>query len=99
MFTKENFLIFYVVYIVVLSIITFFSYGIDKRRAIKGKTRTREKTLLLLSILGGAIGGTLGMKIFHHKTLKEHWYFKVVNIIGIILHVGIFLLMLFTLGK
>ena len=58
----------------VMSIISFFSMGIDKRRARRGKWRLSEKGLFLLALLGGAIGGTAGMFAFHHKT--KHWYFK-----------------------
>lgn len=37
--------------------------------------RIPEKTLFLFTLLGGGIGGTLGMYVFHHKT--RHWYFAV----------------------
>ena len=33
-----------------------------------------EKTLWLFALLGGAPGGWLGMRTFHHKT--RHWYFR-----------------------
>ena len=33
-----------------------------------------EKTLWLFALLGGAPGGWLGMRAFHHKT--RHWYFR-----------------------
>ena len=36
--------------------------------------RIPEKTLFLPAILGGALGGVAGMRLFHHKT--RHWYFK-----------------------
>ena len=34
-----------------------------------------EKTLFLVSILGGSIGTWAGMYLFRHKT--KHWYFVV----------------------
>ena len=61
--------IIYVVYVLVLSFITFLAYGIDKRKAVKDKKRISEKKLLLMSIFGGAIGGLIGMKTFRHKTM------------------------------
>ena len=67
-------------YIIILSLVTFIAYGADKRKAKKGKWRISEKTLLSLSFLGGAVGGILAMKKFHHKT--KHWYFTVVNVLG-----------------
>lgn len=57
----------------VMSAVLFCVMGIDKRKAVKGAWRVPEKTLFLLALLGGAAGGTLGMKLFHHKT--KHWYF------------------------
>ena len=49
--------------------------GADKRRARKGKYRIAEKRLFLVAALGGALGGTFGMYVFHHKT--KHWYFRI----------------------
>ena len=46
----------------------------DKRRAQRGASRVRERTLFLLAILSGAFGGTLGMFLFRHKT--QHWQFR-----------------------
>ena len=57
----------------VMSLILFFVMGADKRRAKGEKRRVPEKTLFLLAALGGALGGTLGMYTFRHKT--KHWYF------------------------
>ena len=41
----------------VISVVNFFMYGIDKRKAKKGKWRISEKALLLTSFFGGAVGG------------------------------------------
>ena len=68
--TKQIVIIAYAAYLVLLSIITFFAYLIDKKKAEKGKWRTKEKTLLFLSFLGGAFGGYSAMLIFRHKTKK-----------------------------
>lgn len=59
-----------VIYFLIINIITFFAMWIDKRKAIKGKWRTSEATLLTLVLLGGGIGGIAGMYIFRHKTKK-----------------------------
>lgn len=61
------------VWLAVINLLTFIVYGADKRRARRGKWRVPEKTLFLLSLLGGSIGALLGMRVFHHKT--KHWYF------------------------
>ena len=47
----------------------------QKHSAKKGRWRIPERTLLLLPLLGGSVGGILGMAAFHHKT--RHWYFRV----------------------
>lgn len=58
-------------YVLCLSLIGFFSMGIDKYKAKKGSYRISEKTLLLIAAFGGSIGSFLGMKVFHHKTLHK----------------------------
>lgn len=89
MTTKQIILLSYAAYLILISIITFFAYMIDKKKAEKGKYRTKEKTLLLLSFFGGAFGGYPAMLIFRHKTKGEHWYFTFINIIGIVLHISL----------
>ena len=71
----------------ILSVITFFMYGIDKFKAQRGKWRISEKALLISSFIGGAVGGFLAMQLFRHKT--KHWYFNVVNILGLIWQIGL----------
>jgi uncharacterized membrane protein YsdA (DUF1294 family) len=83
----KEFLIIYLAVIVVMSIIAFFMYLSDKRKAEKGKWRTPEATLLGVGVLGGAVGALLGMKCFRHKT--KHWYFWAVNILALIAHIAI----------
>ena len=54
-----------------LSLVTFFCYGIDKRNAIKGLWRISEKTLHLWAVVGGWPGALLAQKVFRHKTQKR----------------------------
>lgn len=83
-------IIFYVAlgYIALMSIITGILYASDKKKAKKGARRIPEKVLLLTSFCGGAIGGFLTMQIVRHKTKAEHWYFTVVNLLGILWQVA-----------
>lgn len=60
--------LFYLVYILIVSLVTFVVWGLDKSAAIRGTWRTPERVLLLLVFLGGAPGGGLGMMVFRHKT-------------------------------
>lgn len=80
-------LLVYSIYIIVLSVAAFIAYGADKRKAKKGKWRISEKTLLLLSFVGGALGGILAMNKFRHKT--KHWYFIAVNVLGLLWQVAV----------
>ena len=55
-------------YLLGINLLTFLVYGIDKRKAKKGRWRIPEATLLLLAAIGGSIGALLGMQAFRHKT-------------------------------
>ena len=66
---------FVYVYLIIMNIAGFAAMGMDKSKAKKGQWRIPEKTLFLLSIIGGSIGTWAGMYVFHHKT--KHWYFVV----------------------
>ena len=61
-------------YLVIINLIGFAVMGIDKKRAIRRAWRISEASLFLTAFLGGALGCTLGMRHFRHKT--KHWYFK-----------------------
>jgi len=71
------------IYLIIINIITFFIYFVDKRQAIKEGNRISETSLMLLSLVGGAIGALASMYIFHHKTKKIE--FHLVNILAIII--------------
>lgn len=62
-------------WIVIMSLITFVCYGIDKKKAMEHAWRIRESTLILLAFLGGAPGACIGMRVFHHKT--KHLKFRI----------------------
>lgn len=57
-----------IIYLLIINVITFLLYGLDKWRAKKDKWRVPEKTLLLMAAIGGSIGAFAGMKVFRHKT-------------------------------
>ncbi|MDO4811665.1 MAG: DUF1294 domain-containing protein [Eubacteriales bacterium] len=63
------------IYLILINLITFLTFGADKRRAKRDQWRIRERTLFLLAVIGGSVGALLGMYVFHHKT--RHWYFCV----------------------
>ena len=67
--------------LIIINLITFLLYGIDKLKAKKGKWRISEATLLLLAVIGGSIGAWLGIKILHHKTLHKKFKYGIPLII------------------
>ena len=81
-------------YLIVINVVTFLVYGIDKwrstsgrllptgrKKAKQGSWRISEATLLILAAIGGSIGALLGMKIWHHKTMHKGGVRDVDNIV------------------
>ncbi len=58
-------------YLIIINIINFIMFGIDKAKAKKNKWRIPESTLLGLSLIGGSLGGIMAMTSFRHKTKKR----------------------------
>ncbi len=59
-----------IIYFVIINIIGFLIMFIDKQKAKKGTWRIPEKTLFIITALGGGIGTIAGMYTFRHKTQK-----------------------------
>ena len=64
------------IWLVLINLVTFLVFGVDKWKAKRKEKnesvrRVPEKTLLLLSALGGSVGALLAMRAFHHKTLHR----------------------------
>lgn len=62
-------------YLIIVNIIGFAIMGRDKHLARKKQWRIPESTLLFFALVGGAVGSTIGMYYFRHKT--KHLFFKV----------------------
>jgi uncharacterized membrane protein YsdA (DUF1294 family) len=67
-----------------INITAFAYYGLDKARA-RSTRRVPEAVLHGLALFGGSIGAYLGMRLFHHKTLKGS--FKVMFWLIVVLQV------------
>ena len=74
-------MLYYIIFLIAMSVAAFILYGADKKKAKSGKWRIKESTLLGLGFFGGAVGALLAMRVFRHKT--KHWYFLVVNLLGL----------------
>ena len=59
------------IYYLVLSLVSFIAYGIDKWAALHDRWRTAEGTLHMLALLGGWPGALIAQQTFRHKTQKE----------------------------
>ena len=68
-------------YLIVINVVTFLVYGIDKWKAKQGSWRISEATLLILAVIGGSIGALLGMKVWRHKTMHKGGVRDVDNIV------------------
>ncbi len=66
---------FPVIVLIIMNLIGFVIMKLDKNRAMKHQYRISESTLWLIAFLFGAVGMTLGMKVFRHKT--KHLQFKI----------------------
>lgn len=78
---------YYLFLIILMSIITYGLYALDKYRSVKGKWRIKERTLLWSSFAFGAVGGLLAMYQFRHKT--KHSFFIFINWFGLMIHLGL----------
>lgn len=63
------------IYFGIMNLLGLIVMGVDKWKAKHNVWRIPEKTLFLVSILGGSVGTWAGMYLFRHKT--KHWYFVV----------------------
>lgn len=85
----------FVIYLLVVNLLTFIVFGTDKWKAVHGKWRIRESTLLGLSLIGGAAGGLCAMYLFRHKIRKIR--FKIGLPVMLILQAA--LLLYFCIGR
>ena len=66
---------YFIIYLLTINLLAISIMGIDKQKAKAHAWRIPEKTLFLVSLLGGSLGTWCGMYLFRHKT--KHWYFVI----------------------
>ena len=64
--------------VVVVNIVTFLMFGLDKWKARRDARRIPEAWLLWLSFGTGLVGGWIAMSVFRHKTRKTSFRVKMV---------------------
>ncbi|WP_313167060.1 DUF1294 domain-containing protein [Streptococcus parasuis] len=79
MAVKQGFTLFLMIW----NLVVFLVYGLDKGKARKGSYRISEKTLLMMTYVGGGLGAWAGGTHFRHKTQKK--YFQLAWAVGVLI--------------
>lgn len=82
------------IYFVLINVVSSAVCMYDKLAAIKGYSRTPEKTLFLLSAIGGSPFMYLTMRLIRHKTLHKRFMIGIplIIVLQIFLILGIYYL-------
>lgn len=91
-----EFLLILPVYLTVINIAAIIMTIADKKRAVRGKWRISEFSLMLLGFLGGAAGEFITMKKIHHKT--RHAKFMIGLPLEIFFHIVILILIIYKVA-
>lgn len=89
---KDTTILYFLQYVLTVSVISVLVCIYDKYAAKKGKRRIREDSLLTLSILGGSVALLITMKIIRHKTKHKKFMLGIPIIIIFQIAVVIFVL-------
>ena len=84
---SSDFLNGFWIYLFLINVVLFLLMVVDKMHAIQNRRRIPESVLLLLAALGGAMGGTLGMISFRHKT--KHRKFTILFPLFLVLYAAL----------
>ncbi|HFH9843078.1 TPA: DUF1294 domain-containing protein [Streptococcus suis] len=79
MSVKQGFALFLMIW----NLVVFLVYGLDKGKARKGSYRISERTLLMMTYVGGGLGAWAGGTHFRHKTQKK--YFQLAWAVGVLI--------------
>lgn len=64
-------------YYTVMNMVGFLVMLFDKRKAMYHKRRTKESSIFIISLLGGALGVFLAMHMFRHKTRHNSFVYGI----------------------
>lgn len=73
----------------IFSVCTFGAYALDKSAARSGQYRIPERSLHMVSLLGGWPGALIAQQVLRHKTTKQgfrelFWVTVVLNVVGFV---------------
>lgn len=80
---------FFVIYFLVINVVAFLAFAIDKINAAARKNRVRNIALLGLAFFGGSIGALSAMYTLRHKTRKGYYYIGIPLMIIVQVAVGL----------
>lgn len=63
--------------VLIVNVLAFLLYGIDKWKAKRSRWRIPESALLGMAAVGGSVGAWLGMRVWHHKTQHKKFRYGV----------------------
>ena len=86
-----------VAYIIIVNILAFCLYGVDKSAAVKQKQRIPNRVLLLMAAFGGSLGALAGMYTFRHKTKK--WYYTITVPVLLVIQIAVAVFLLSSCGS
>ena len=69
--------------LILINVLTFFLYAVDKIKAKKDARRISEKVLIFFTIAFGGFGALLGMCLLRHKTRKGK--FRIAIVAGLLI--------------
>lgn len=81
-----------ILYYGALSVVSALMLAVDKRQALRGRRRVREKTLHSIELLGGWPGAILATRTLDHKRRKPK-YMRVLYAYALLHVLGWFALM------
>lgn len=74
-------------YVLVINVVTFILYGVDKWKSRRAAWRIPEATLIRFALWGGSIGALIGIRVWHHKTLHAKFRYGIPAIL--LLHIAL----------
>lgn len=80
------------IYLIAINVVTFVLYGFDKAASKRdGAGRIPNLILFGLSLVGGALGAVVGMRVFRHKTSRRYRWWRMVVWVSLAAYALLFL--------
>lgn len=83
-------------YLLIINIIAFVLFAVDKYKARRSLWRISERGLFLVCLLGGSIGGLFGIFLLHHKRRKPLFRYGVPVVF--LLHIILLIILMKFIG-